>query len=67
MDYIATLDRFNESINRMEAAVMAVVEAHVLQVEIIRQMAELGVTPETVGGEIERLAVEIEQEINAAA
>ena len=67
MDYIATMDRFNEAINRMETAVMGVIEAYRLQMEIIRQMAELGITPETVGGEIERLTAEIEQEINTAA
>lgn len=62
-----TLDHLNQAFNRLELAVMDVIEAYRLQMEIIRQMAELGVTPETVGGEIERLAAEIEQEINTAA
>nr|WP_150959614.1 hypothetical protein [Aneurinibacillus sp. XH2] len=65
MNYNATLDRFYETINRMETAVMDAIEAYRLQMEIIRKMAELGVTPETVGGEIERLTAEVEQEINA--
>lgn len=34
--------------------------------EIVAQMAELGVTPETVDGEIERLGAEIEADLKRA-
>ncbi|TNJ64537.1 hypothetical protein FE784_19865 [Paenibacillus hemerocallicola] len=64
MDYNATLDRFNQAINRMESAIMVAIEAHVLQVEIIRKMAERGITPESAQGEIERLKAEIENKIS---
>ncbi|MGF9714628.1 hypothetical protein [Paenibacillus naphthalenovorans] len=64
MNYSATLERFNQAINRMESAIMDAVEAYRLQLEVIRQMAERGVTPETIGGEIERLTAEIERDIS---
>ncbi|KQX69304.1 hypothetical protein [Paenibacillus sp. Root444D2] len=61
------MDTTLDHLNRLELAVKDVIEAYKLQMEIIRRMAELGVIPETVGGEIERLEAEIEQKINAAA
>jgi len=61
------LGRLNQAVNHFELAVRDAIEAYRLQMEVIRQMAELGITPETVDGEIERLTAEIEQEINAAA
>ncbi|NTZ19903.1 hypothetical protein EXW96_20835 [Paenibacillus sp. JMULE4] len=74
MEYNVTMDRLNQAadrlyraINRMESAIMDAVEAYRLQMEIIRQMAERGISPETVQDEIERLTAEIEREINAAA